>query len=116
VRFEDGAPGPSAIGAGVDLGQDAAQVTLLVAIGAVDGLVRRRDQFARGVLARLEDSPSADPIARLRCLRGIDTLTAAELCAEIGAFERFAPAEQLRHCVGLATPKTRAASSGVWAR
>ncbi|MGH8742522.1 MAG: transposase [Burkholderiales bacterium] len=39
--------------------------------------------------------------SRLRCLRGIDTLTAAGLCAEIGDFERFARAEQLMSYVGL---------------
>jgi transposase len=37
----------------------------------------------------------------LRCLRGIDTLTAADLCSEIGDFERFARAEQLMSYVGL---------------
>ena len=40
-------------------------------------------------------------VARLRCLRGIDTLTAVGLCAEIGDFERFARAEQLMSYVGL---------------
>ena len=37
----------------------------------------------------------------MRCLRGIDTLTAVGLCAEIGDFERFARAEQLMSYVGL---------------
>lgn len=40
-------------------------------------------------------------VGRLRCLRGIDTLTAAGLCAEIADFERFAKAEQLMSYVGL---------------
>jgi transposase len=40
-------------------------------------------------------------VGRLRCLRGIDTLTAVGLCAEIGDFERFARAEQLMSYVGL---------------
>ena len=31
-------------------------------------------------------------VGRLRCLRGVDTLTAVGLCAEIGDFERFARA------------------------
>jgi len=38
---------------------------------------------------------------RLRCLRGIDTLSAVGLCAEIGDFERFAHAEQLSSYLGL---------------
>jgi transposase len=37
----------------------------------------------------------------LRCLRGVNTLTAVGLCAEIGDFERFARAEQLMSYVGL---------------
>jgi len=40
-------------------------------------------------------------VGRLRCLRGIDTLSAVGLCAEIGDFERFARAEQLMSYVGL---------------
>jgi transposase len=34
-------------------------------------------------------------------LRGVDTLTAVGLCAEIGDFERFAKAEQLMSYIGL---------------
>jgi transposase len=41
------------------------------------------------------------PVARLRCLRGIDTLTAVGLYSEIGDFERFARAEQLMSYLGL---------------
>ena len=40
-------------------------------------------------------------VGRLRCLRGVDTLTAVGMCAEIGDFERFARAEQLMSYVGL---------------
>ena len=40
-------------------------------------------------------------VGRLRCLRGVDTLTAVGLCAEIGDFERFARAEQLMSYLGL---------------
>jgi transposase len=104
VRFEDGRAWTERHRAwlvGVELGHDAAQATLADAIAAVDGLVHRRDRLEREILARLGDSSWATQIARLRCLRGIDTLTAAGLCAEIGDFERFARAEQLMHYVGL---------------
>ena len=37
----------------------------------------------------------------MRCLRGVDTLTAVGLCAEVGDFERFARAEQLMSYLGL---------------
>jgi len=49
----------------------------------------------------LPSSPWATQAGRLRCLRGIDTLTAAGLCAEIGDFQRFAKAGQLMSYVGV---------------
>ena len=39
-------------------------------------------------------------IARLRCMRGIDTLSAAGLCAEIGDWRRFGP-KQLSGFLGV---------------
>jgi len=50
---------------------------------------------------RLDRSPWAPDAARLRCLRGVDTLTAVGLCAEVGDFARFAKAGQLMHYLGL---------------
>jgi transposase len=104
VRFEDGRAWTErhrAWVAGIDLGHHAAQATLLDAIGAVDALVHRREALDRQIVAALPASPWTTQIARLRCLRGIDTLTAAGLCAEIGDFERFARAEQLMSYIGL---------------
>ena len=63
--------------------------------------MHRRDQLEREIVTLLPASPWQVQIGRLRCLRGIDTLTAAGLCAEIGDFERFARAEQLMSYVGL---------------
>ena len=79
----------------------AAQSTLRDAQGAIDALTHRRDELEREILALLPSSPWAVQAGRLRCLRGIDTLTAVGLCAEIGDFERFAKAEQLMSYVGL---------------
>jgi transposase len=87
--------------AGVKLGPPAAQATLSDAIGAVEALCHRREQLERQILAMLPDSPWAVQAGRLRCLRGVETLTAAGLCAEIGDFERFARAEQLMSYLGL---------------
>jgi transposase len=87
--------------AGVELGRPAAQTTLADARGAIDVLAHRRERLEREIVALLPDSPWQVQVARLRCLRGIDTLTAAGLCAEIGDFERFARAEQLMSYVGL---------------
>ena len=104
VRFEDG---PSwgerhrAWLAGIELGQPAAQATLADQVGAVDALVHRRDALEREIIATLPGSPWQTHVGRLRCLRGVDTLTAAGLCAEIGDFQRFARAEQLMSYLGL---------------
>jgi transposase len=104
IRFEDGRAWTArhrAWLAGVEFAHGAAQATLADAIGAVDTLVHRREALEREIVARLADAPWASDVARLRCLRGIDTLTAVGLCAEIGDFERFARAEQLMHYLGL---------------
>jgi transposase len=104
IRFDDGRAWTDrhrAWLADVKLGWPAAQSTLADAIGAVDALVHRRDQLEREIVALLPTSPWQVQIGRLRCLRGIDTLTAAGLCSEIGDFERFARAEQLMSYVGL---------------
>jgi transposase len=85
----------------VTLDWPAAQTTLLDCRGAIDALTHRRDQLEREIIALLPSSPWAVQVGRLRCLRGVDTLTAVGLCAEIGDFERFARAEQLMSYIGL---------------
>jgi transposase len=87
--------------AGIELGWPAAQATMLDARGAIDTLTHRRDQLEREIAALLPGSPWAVQVGRLRCLRGIDTLSAVGLCAEIADFERFARAEQLMSYLGL---------------
>jgi transposase len=104
IRFEDGRAWTDrhhAWLAGIELGWPAAQATFADACGAADALVHRRAGLEREIVALLPGSPWQLHVARLRCLRGIDTLTAAGLCAEIGDFERFARAEQLMSYVGL---------------
>jgi transposase len=103
-RFDDGptwADRHRAWLAAVALPHAAAQAALQDAIGAIDALVHRRDQLERGIIALLPGSAWVTQVGRLRCLRGIDTLTAAGLCSEIGDFERFARAAQLMSYVGL---------------
>jgi len=87
--------------ADIQLGWPAAQATMLDARGAIDALAHRREQLEREIAAMLPGSPWAVQAGRLRCLRGIDTLSAVGLCAEIADFERFARAEQLMSYVGL---------------
>lgn len=85
----------------IELGWPAAQTTLLDYRGAIDTLVLRRDSLERGIVELLPDSPWTVQVGRLRCLRGVDTLTAVGLCAEIGDFERFAKPEQLMSYIGV---------------
>ena len=104
IRFDDGATWTQRhrdwLGT-VTLDWPAAQATLLDARGAIDALAHRREQLEREIVAMLPSSPWVVQVGRLRCLRGVDTLTAVGLCAEIGDFERFARAEQLMSYVGL---------------
>ena len=65
-------------------------------------------------LERLAQQPEyRERVARLRCLRGIDTLTAMVLVTEIGDVQRFASARQLMSYVGLAVAES---SSGETSR
>ncbi len=106
IRFDDGAAWTerhrqrlATVHTGLDWA--AAQATLLDARGAIDALHHRREQLEREIVAMLPTSPWVVQVGRLRCLRGVDTLTAVGLCAEIGDFERFARAEQMMSYVGL---------------
>src|SRR5580693_1137274 len=104
IRFEDGRAWTDRHRqwlARIALEWPAAQSTLQDAIGAVDALEHRRGQLEREIIALLPDSPWALQVGRLRCLRGVDTLTAVGLCAEIGDFARFAKPAQLMHYLGL---------------
>lgn len=85
----------------VDLGDRGAQVTLLDYLGAIDALLVRRESLEATIAELVPDSPWAQTIARLRCLRGLDTLSAVGLCSEIGDFERFERAGQLMSYLGL---------------
>ncbi|MCA1678546.1 MAG: IS110 family transposase [Actinobacteria bacterium] len=85
----------------VALDWPAAQATLLDLQGAIDALVHRREQLEREIVALLPSSPWQTQVGRLRCLRGIDTLSAVGLCAEVGDFCRFARPGQLMSYVGL---------------
>jgi len=104
VRFEDGQGWTRRHRdwlAEVMLDWPAAQATMLDVQGAIDALMHRRDALDREIVALLPALPWAVQAGRLRCLRGIDTLTAVGLCSEIGDFEPFARAEQLMSHVGL---------------
>jgi transposase len=78
-----------------------AQVTLLDYLGAIDALIVRRDVLQATIGELVPHSPWAQTVARLRCLRGIDTLSAVGLCAEIGDWQRFERAGQLMSFLGV---------------
>jgi transposase len=104
IRFEDGHAWTDRHRqwlASVVLDWPAAQTTLLDCRGAIDALAVRRDALEREIVAILPASPWTVQVGRLRCLRGVDTLTAVGLCSEIGDCERFARAEQLMSYIGV---------------
>jgi transposase len=68
---------------------------------AHDHLLARRDQLERALEELAVDSPWARTIGGLRCLRGIDTLSATGLCAEVGDFRRFRHPKLLTSQLGL---------------
>ncbi len=68
---------------------------------AIDALVHRRGELIAVLEDAVASSPHAEAIARLRCFRGINTLTAAGLCAELGNFERFAKPGLLSGFLGI---------------
>lgn len=67
------------------------QATFVDYLAAVDMLVARRAALIAALEQAIPDSSHAATIARLRCFRGIDTLSAAGLCAEVGDWARFRP-------------------------
>lgn len=69
--------------------------------GSVEALIIRRGELEREIAEQLPLSPWALTAKRLMCMRGIDTLTAAGLCAEIGDFDRFRHPEQLMSYLGV---------------
>jgi len=72
--------------------------TYLHAVDLVDARIARLEQAIRETA---EQGPWRELVARLRCFRGIDSLTALALVAEIGDFSRFRRAEEFMAFVGL---------------
>jgi transposase len=79
----------------------AQQQTFDSYVHAVDLVDRRIEALERAIRDSAEQRPWRQLVAKLRCLRGIDTLTALALVAEIGDFERFSSAEEFMAFVGL---------------
>ena len=59
------------------------------ALDAVFGVHARRDRLDTAIEEMAETEPLAGPVGRLRCLRGVSTLTAVGLCVEVADWHRF---------------------------
>jgi len=81
--------------------EPAAELAYLDTLAAVDGLVARKKALDEHLSRLALDGEWAPTVARLRCFRGIDTLTAFALALEIGNFDRFQRPAQLASWLGL---------------
>jgi transposase len=75
--------------AGLRFADRASQLTIADYLHAHDALLARRDRIEAELCQLAAASPWTQTISRLRCLRGIDTLSALGVCAEVGEFDRF---------------------------
>jgi transposase len=85
----------------IELDDPVAQLVLRDYLAAVEAQLIRRDELERRITESVPGSPWSELVPRLRCLRGIDTLSAVGLCAEVGDFERFARPGELMSYLGL---------------
>jgi transposase len=60
-------------------------------LSGIQMLVARRAALLAALEQVIPDSRHAATIARLRCFRGLNTLSAAGLCAEVSDWQRFRP-------------------------
>lgn len=82
--------------------QPAAELAFIDLLAAVDGLITRRTMLDER-LSRLATDPRLWPtVSRLRCFRGVDTLTALALHLELGGdWQRFSSPRGLFAWLGL---------------
>jgi len=81
--------------------QPAQQLAFGTYLQTLDLVDRRVEALDRQLAEVAERGAWAGLVARLRCVRGIDTLTAVGLVAEVADFDRFASAEAFMSFVGL---------------
>ena len=76
------------------------QATYVDYLSGVEMLVARRAALVAALEQVIPDSRHAPAVAVLRCFRGIDTVSAAGLCAEVSDWQRFRP-KQLSGFLGI---------------
>lgn len=81
--------------------EPATELAYLDCLAAVDGLVARKQTLDERLSLLALEGEWAPTVARLRCFRGIDTLTAFVLALEIGDFGRFPRPAKLSGWLGL---------------
>lgn len=79
----------------------AANVTFVEYLSRLEGTISRQRAIDEEIAAAAEREPYKQKVAHLRCLRGIDTLSAVALVAEICDFRRFDHPRELMAFVGL---------------
>src|SRR6266540_885620 len=79
----------------------AQQHTFESYLHTVDLVDRRVEALERAIREAAQQGPWHELVGALRCLRGVDTLTALGLVVEIDDFERFGSAEAFMSFVGL---------------
>jgi transposase len=77
------------------------RVVLADYLTSVRALEQRRSALDGAIEDTWPESPWAQTIARLRCMRGINSTTAFGLCAEIGDFHRFKHPTTLTSYLGI---------------
>lgn len=81
--------------------EPAAELAYLDSLAAVDGLVARKQALDERLSRLAFEGDWSQTVSRLRCFRGIDTLTAFVLALEIGDFDRFPRPGKLTGWLGL---------------
>jgi transposase len=81
--------------------ESCAQATFADYCASVDLLAGRRATLVTMLEQTAPGCSHAATIGRLRCFRGIETLTAAGVCAEVGAFQRFPRPTMLSGFLGI---------------
>jgi transposase len=80
--------GPAAVALG--LPPRGVQLAFDEALDAVFTIHARRDRLDTAITEMAASDPAlAGPVERLRCLRGVSTLTATGLCVEVANWHRF---------------------------
>jgi transposase len=87
------------------------ELAFLDALAAVDGLLARRIALDERLSHLALEPDWGATVARLRCFRGLDTLSALVLCLEVGHFGRFQRAVQLPAWLGLTPSLTQSGES-----